>query len=689
MVYGELEILSHDASSANFARLSEVGAILKNHDPAEIIGAPVRVWLDPASRKGKLEMRFGSTPEAEKAKREVLTDKTLRGVSVGFTVQEWVYLKDASETYQSFRGPAWVAANWEALEASLTPIPADPSVGVGRAVGTPSGADSNAKTSKESTMKRKCKLLRDHGGNVAGSEIEIDAREAAGLIEAGIAIAIEETTPKAPEARSQAPTAQPQPQAQDVAGAVEAALAARDAKRRAQSDAIRAACKVAQREDLAAGYIAADKSVDDVRNDLLDLLTREQQRPGGHVTMTQDGRDSFRAAAIDSLLIRANLVKTDKAAPGARELAGRSLIRMAEESLVRAGIHVPTNQLALCDLALRGPRFNSDMLERAAGETITGTTSDFPYILAATANKAMIDAYNAAVVTWQKWCKSGQLNDFKIATRIKMSESGDLELIPEGAPYPVAKFSEKKENMQLGTFGKKWNMTRQAIINDDLGALSDTPAKFSRAAKRMPNRLAVKALLANAAMADGAALFSDAHKNYNHETDYRLGTSVDAARKGIGNLATILMQQSALLAAGDGTQNIIPVSIMPAVLLMAPYTEGWINARTVLESSTYPTSTAGASSAGQSNPLRGIAEPIIEPMLMDSTLTGYDPLKYFMFADPNEAHVIEVGFLQGNQMPYFEELEQTDVDGRIWKIRLDCVAAVVDHVGAAMESATD
>ena len=40
------EILVHDSASANFSRLKEVGAILLNHDPRQIVGRPEKIWLD-------------------------------------------------------------------------------------------------------------------------------------------------------------------------------------------------------------------------------------------------------------------------------------------------------------------------------------------------------------------------------------------------------------------------------------------------------------------------------------------------------------------------------------------------------------------------------------------------------------------------------------------------------------------
>ena len=152
--FGVNEILSHETSDCDFSRLREVGSILKNHNASMIVGGPSNVRLDKTEKKGRLKATFGTTAVALDTKKEVMIDKTLKGVSVGYKVLEWVYLKDEETKYKRFVGPAWIASKWEALEASFTPIPADSSVGVGRNTSTKEDeemtkAEKEAKEKKE------------------------------------------------------------------------------------------------------------------------------------------------------------------------------------------------------------------------------------------------------------------------------------------------------------------------------------------------------------------------------------------------------------------------------------------------------------------------------------------------------------------------------------------------------------
>ncbi len=153
--WGEAEILSHHPEDANFDRMREVGAILKNHNPAMITGTPLKVWIDEGSRKGYCTERFGSTEIAMTARTEVLVDDSLRGISVGFIVREWILLENVNTSYRGIQGvdgeTVWVASKWEALEASHTPIPADPTVGVGRSAGSP-GTDDRGEPPAEAAL---------------------------------------------------------------------------------------------------------------------------------------------------------------------------------------------------------------------------------------------------------------------------------------------------------------------------------------------------------------------------------------------------------------------------------------------------------------------------------------------------------------------------------------------------------
>ena len=170
--------------------------------------------------------------------------------------------------------------------------------------------------------------------------------------------------------------------------------------------------------------------------------------------MGADQKDKFRSAAGDALVIRGG-GKVEKPAAGALELRGYSLKEIARESLRVA------NQ-----------SFHGDAMEMV-GRALTN--SDLPIILGNTANKSLFDGYEGSEETWTQWCDTGSVNDFKTHTSARMSETEDLDEISEDDEYKYGKASDAKEEYKVVTYGKLFKISRQAIINDDLGAITRIP----------------------------------------------------------------------------------------------------------------------------------------------------------------------------------------------------------------------
>jgi HK97 family phage major capsid protein/HK97 family phage prohead protease len=116
------EVLSHERNAADLSRLNDGAPLLFNHDPDRVIGVVERGWIDSSKKRGYVSVRFSKNPFAQ----EVLTDVKdgiLRNVSFGYQI---------TDLEQRASGD-FVANSWIAMEVSLVSIPADPSVGLGRA----------------------------------------------------------------------------------------------------------------------------------------------------------------------------------------------------------------------------------------------------------------------------------------------------------------------------------------------------------------------------------------------------------------------------------------------------------------------------------------------------------------------------------------------------------------------------
>lgn len=124
------EILDHKTESVDLTRLNTIGCLLFNHDRDKVIGKVIKAWLE--NDRGCAEVEFDTDAESEVIFQKV-SSGTLKGVSVGYTVDVWEDVEpNKMSTDSRFLGPCSIATRWVPYEISIVSIPADPTVGVGR-----------------------------------------------------------------------------------------------------------------------------------------------------------------------------------------------------------------------------------------------------------------------------------------------------------------------------------------------------------------------------------------------------------------------------------------------------------------------------------------------------------------------------------------------------------------------------
>lgn len=130
MRYFGNEILDHSDGACDLSRLNEIGVVLFNHNRDKVIGKIENAWIE--ENRGKAKIKFDSDDEAKTIMKKV-SNGTLRGVSVGYVVDDWEVVKEGKmSTDGRFDGPCYIARKWTPLEISIVSIPADSTVGVGR-----------------------------------------------------------------------------------------------------------------------------------------------------------------------------------------------------------------------------------------------------------------------------------------------------------------------------------------------------------------------------------------------------------------------------------------------------------------------------------------------------------------------------------------------------------------------------
>jgi ATP-dependent protease ClpP protease subunit len=468
--------------------------------------------------------------------------------------------------------------------------------------------------------------------------------------------------PAATAAPSTEPT-MPQANTTPAAAAPDAAAAAAiEAARRegAQAESQRRADIAAQFKpfashegmaDVQAACIAdAECSAEAAGKKILAQLAKDVTPAAGHarVQTVADERDKIIAAGVQSILARGAGIGADGkriVMDTANPFRGCTLLDLCKASLTRAGV-----------------RFDGMGKMEIVAAAFTHSTSDFDVLLENTMHKSLQAGYAIQADTWSRFCKRGSVSDFRAHKRYRVSSIGNLDTVAEGAEFKEKTIPDgEKSSITVTTKGNICSITRQAIINDDLDALTGIPMAMGRSAKRTVEVAVYTALALNSglgpALEDGNPLYHNRGTGKNNITTGAALTmlAIDADRVGLASLLDV------------GGNDFL--DMRPEVLLLGIALGG--TARSINEAQYDPDT---ANKLNKPNIVRGLFRDIVDTPRITST-------RRYLFADPNIAPALEVAFLDGNSEPFLESEQGFDVDGSRWKVRLDFGVAGVDFRG--------
>lgn len=164
-------------------------------------------------------------------------------------------------------------------------------------------------------------------------------------------------------------------------------------------------------------------------------------------------------------------------------------------------------------------------------------TSDFPYLFGDVIDRAVLANYLETPYTWNMIAAQRTVNDFRPVRDFRVDggtgllgatqasggvlSTGQPVPLTQGSQYPEDSLSDASYTYRLFKRGKRMPFYWETIMNDDLNAIKDTPARFGRGARR-DEEYFVTTLFANGvntlvtASSNGAtvpALYSNGNKN--------------------------------------------------------------------------------------------------------------------------------------------------------------------------------
>jgi ATP-dependent protease ClpP protease subunit len=402
----------------------------------------------------------------------------------------------------------------------------------------------------------------------------------------------------------------------------------------------------------------AGGNVEKAKDLIINMIAARDPAPKGGVmpspaTVVADSRDKFVKGATLALMARAGMKGGER-----NEYAGMTMKELAQESLVHLGVrkrwHDP---MAMVSAAFRPGVVLGSAFTPRMDSVGYHSTSDFSEITSNVAHKSLLNGFEDAEESFERWTARGTLTDFKTHSRIDMNLFPSLAAVPQGAEYQYVTTGDRAQTWTLATYGNIFAITRQSIINDDLSVFTRIPSRMGRAARRTVGDLVYALLTDNPTMPDSVALFHADHNNL-----------VEGTPGGAPSVDTIKAAHTAMATQRDPDNNAAALGIRPKYLICPIALE--MTAKMLAASQYQPGETFVP------NPVAGTFE-----VISDARLDIHNAAGWYMAADPNTVDTIEVGYLNGVSQPTMEQRDGFNVDGVEFKVRLDAAAQVFDHRG--------
>jgi phage head maturation protease len=381
-------------------------------------------------------------------------------------------------------------------------------------------------------------------------------------------------------------------------------------------------------------------SIDEARASVLDAMAAKSDASAtpSQIELGKTHEEKALRGMEEALLARAGLVKHEDLA--GNEFRGMRLSDFARMSLEKSGANT------------RGMSYDS----MAQAVLRNGqTTSDFPVLLENVMHKTLLAAYQTAPDTWRQIARVGSVSDFRAWKRLRTGTLANLTAVNEAGELTNMPISDATaESVQASRFGNIISITPETIVNDDFDWIANQASALGRAAARTIEAAVYAKLIANPNMSDGNALLSSDHGN--------IQTSGGAI-----SVATVDAGRVAMAQQMDNDSNDY-LNIRPSILL-CPISMGG-TARVVAGSQYDPDSAARLLVP---NKVNGLISTVIDTPRLS---TGW-----YLLANPTDAPVIEVVFLDGNQNPRIQQEESFRTKGLSWSVELPFGVGIVDYRG--------
>lgn len=278
------------------------------------------------------------------------------------------------------------------------------------------------------------------------------------------------------------------------------------------------------------------------------------------------------------------------------------------------------------------------------------STSDFPNIFQNALNKALLARYELAAPTYREIAVERPFKDFRPHPQVRAGDFPSLQPVLEGGELCHGTSQDNGELVSISPYGVVFNITRQMLVNDDLGAIDQILADAGGQVLVFENTTFFTMFNSNPTLnQDSTSVFASGHGNL-------------AASGAAPSVSTISDGRKALRGMkSPGGQF---VNVPATIILTGPVHE---TAADQIVASITPTLSSSV------NPFSGKLRSISDANITDTS--------WYMAAEPGRVPCFIYGFLNGASGPRTRIDSPFGVQGVKVSLEHDFGVGAIDYRG--------
>lgn len=401
---------------------------------------------------------------------------------------------------------------------------------------------------------------------------------------------------------------------------------------------IMALARKAKVEDIADKLIADGASVQDAHTRILDAWAAKHVANEGpeiaRVAVVRDERETMRSGMVEALSARIGV--GGDVSDNAARFMDYSIVDMAADFTGHRG------------------RYNSPAQRETMIRNAMHTTSDFPVLLENALNKALEGRYMMAMPTYRAIARQRSYADFRDHISIRMGDFPNLQEVGEAGEIKAGTVGETKETTRVKAYGVQFALSRQLMVNDNLGGIQQVLADYGNTVAAFEESTFYVMMLESSGA--GPTLNETARRVFNttEKTLAATPAAINVATVGIGR------QSMREHKSVDGRKINVPASI----LLVGPAKE--TEAETIV-------APINAQQPSNVNPFSGKLR-----LVVSAEITGN---AWYLFAEPSVMANFEWGLLDGYAAPRLRIDEPFGVQGTKVSLEHDFGCGAINYRG--------